>query len=180
MTYARFPLFVSLPLALAFGGSASAQPAPGGSSSGSTGAPAGTLASALEAARSSDYPRAERELAAITGADRPAALVALARITLEQGRFADAEKYATQAASTPLKLQALAVRAGALDAVGKAAEGIRLLEPQKDAAGAGGRAVRLELGTLLIETGRRADAETVLKKFADEYNNTSELENDAE
>src|SRR5260221_11610110 len=59
----------------------------------------GPLASALEAAEASDYPAAEKALLAITGADRPAALLGVARIRFEQGRFAEADRLAQQAAA---------------------------------------------------------------------------------
>jgi len=150
--------------------SASAAPAP----------PAGSLASALEAARTTDYAKAERELLAIKGADAATAQLALARIMFEQGRFADAEKYAKQAEGTAKKLEALAVRAQVMAATGRGADAIKLLDPQKDAAGIGGRRVRLVLGELLINTGKRTDGEAVLGKFADEYGDDTINAQDAE
>src|SRR5450432_2113556 len=61
----------------------------------------GALASALEAAEASDYVAAEKALQAITGADRPAALLGVARIRFEQGRFAEADRLAQQSAAGP-------------------------------------------------------------------------------
>jgi tetratricopeptide (TPR) repeat protein len=117
----------------------------------------------------------------VTGADRPAALVALARISLEQGRFADADNYAKQAMATSAqRLRALALRAEVLAAQGKVDDAIKLLEPEKSGQGAGGRRVRLELGELLIRAGRRADAEPVLLEFATEYSNDAINAKDAE
>jgi len=134
----------------------------------------GTLAAALEAARATDYPRAEKELLAIRGGDAAAAQLALAQIMFEQGRYAEADKYATQAqGATATKLVALALKARVLAAQGKTAEAIKLLEPQKDAAGVGGRRVRLALGELLVATGHRDDAEPILLKFAEEYKDDS-------
>ena len=130
---------------------------------------AGTLAAALDAARTTDYPRAERELLTIKGADAAAAQLALARILFEQGRFADADKYAKQVEATPKKLEAIALRGQLLIATGKGADAVKLLDPNKDAAGIGGRRVRLVLGEYLVNAGKRAEGEAVLMKFADEY-----------
>jgi tetratricopeptide (TPR) repeat protein len=134
-------------------------------------AAAGSLASALAAAASSEYARAEQELSAIKGADRPAAQLALARVYLEQGKLADADKAAQQAAQSPAhKAHAIALRAEVLHVSGKVADAIKLLEPQKAATGAGGRRVRLLLGEYLIESGKRQDADEPLMKIAQEYN----------
>ncbi len=146
----------------------------------SSDAAAGSLASALAAADSSDYAAAEKALAAVTGSDRPDALLALGRIAYEQGRFADAGRYATQAMAGSERLGALALEARVLAAQGKVDEAIRLLEPNKGGQGVGGRRVRLELGELLIRAGRRADAESVLLEFANEYGNDSINARDAE
>jgi tetratricopeptide (TPR) repeat protein len=143
---------------------------------------AGTMASALEAARTSDYARAEKELAAIQGADRPLALVTLSRVMLAQGRFVDADKQASAAGALggQQKFVALSVRAEILAAQGKVDDAIKLLDPQKDAPDLGGRRVRLVLGELLIRAGRRADAEPILLKFADDWNNDSITKDDVE
>src|SRR5260370_12707591 len=61
----------------------------------------GPLALGLEAARTSDYPAAEKALLTVQGADRPTSLIAVARVMLEQGRFADAHRYATHPPATP-------------------------------------------------------------------------------
>ncbi|MGH7437809.1 MAG: hypothetical protein ACRENE_19195, partial [Polyangiaceae bacterium] len=49
------------------------------------------LAAGLESAAKSDYAEAERLLSGVTGSRRPEALLALARTSLEQGRYAQAE-----------------------------------------------------------------------------------------
>ena len=100
----------------------------------------------------------------------------------EQGRFADAERLATEAEAGggTARLAALALKARILAAQGKVDAGIALLEPQKGGKGVGGRRVRLELGELLIRAGRRAEAEPVLLEFASEYNNDDIKAGDAE
>src|SRR5205807_2066961 len=114
--------------------------------------------------------------------DRPAAFLALARVLFEQGRFAEADRFAAQAAANggAQRTVALAVRGEILAAQGKVDDAIKLLDPSKDAPGVGGRRVRLELGELLIRAGRRADAEPVLLKFAEEYGNDQIPSSDAE
>jgi len=139
------------------------------------------LAAALDALRRTDYPAAEKALLPIQGADRPAARIALSRVMLVQGRFAEADKYAVEASASPAqRLVALALRARILAAQGKVDDAIKLLEPSKDAPDVGGRRVRLELGELYLRAGRRADAEPVLLKFADEYGDDTIGQDDAE
>jgi tetratricopeptide (TPR) repeat protein len=146
------------------------------------GAPNAAFSSALGAANATDYATAEKALSAVGGADRPAALVALGRVLFEQGRFAEADRCASQAVSHGggPRLTGLALRAELLAAQGKVDDAIRLLEPSKDAPGLGGRRVRLELGELLIRAGRRSDAEPLLLKFADEYGSDQISANDPE
>jgi predicted Zn-dependent protease len=144
-------------------------------------APAGALASALEAARASDYARAETELAAVRGLDEPAAEVALARVLLEKGRYADVDRVARGVGGTPDdKNLALAIRAKALFAAGHAVDALRLLTAAKDAPGRGGRAVRLLLGEYRIATGHRADATAPLHAIIDDYNADRITATDAE
>ncbi len=101
----------------------------------------------------------------------PSSPIDAARQALDEGRFADADRLATQAmaAGGAQRLVALALRARVLAAQGKVDPAIALLDPQKTAQGVGGRRVRLELGELLIRAGRRAEAEPVLMEFANEY-----------
>jgi tetratricopeptide (TPR) repeat protein len=142
-------------------------------------APAGPLASALEKAKATDYAAAEKELLAIQGPDRPAAMIALARIMREQGRYADVEKYAQQAGPSR-KGEAVAVRSQALFESGKTKEALALLETAKDEKGVGGRRVRLLLGEYRIATGKRDDAEAPLMSLIDDYNNDAITEQDGE
>ena len=141
----------------------------------------GPLEAALAAARTTDYPAAEKALLAVTGADQGPARLALARIRFEQGRDAEAMRDATAVMSDPSqKLAALALTAEILASQGKVAEAIARLDPEKDGPGTGGRRVRLVLGRLLIDTGHRADAEPILLKFADEYGSDAISASDAE
>jgi tetratricopeptide (TPR) repeat protein len=135
-------------------------------------APSGPLAVGLEAAKSSDYARAEAALRSVTGADRPAAGLALARVLLEQGRYADADAAAGAASdgTQDQKLEAVALRARGLYAQGKVAEALRLLTPVKGGPGLGGRMVDLALGEALIASGRRGDADDPLHRIVDDYN----------
>jgi tetratricopeptide (TPR) repeat protein len=173
----RACLLVCSALAVASAGPSYAQQTP-------TTAPAvtsGPLAAALQVAAASDYAAAEKALLAVVGTDRAAALVALARIRFEQGRFAEADRAAQQAAaSADQRLAATALRGQILAGQGKVDDAIKLLTPTKDDSGVGGRRVRLVLGELLIRAGRRADAEPVLLKFADEYGSDAISSNDAE
>jgi tetratricopeptide (TPR) repeat protein len=169
-----WPLIVAAAVPVA--GLASAQPAPARAAASSP------LAAALELLRTTDYAAAEKSLSAIEGADRGAALAGLARAMFEQGKFAEAAKYAAQSAALggPQRLVSLALQGEILAAQGKIDEAIKLLDPQKSAQGLGGRRVRLVLGSLLVRAGRRADAEPVLLEFANEYGNDSISQTDAE
>jgi len=143
-----------------FGGGAPSQPAA-----------VGPLATALEEAKTSDYSKGGADLAAISGAERPVAQLALARILLEQGRYAEADRAAQAAGGdADQKLRALALRARVLFLQGKQVEAIRLLETGKGHGGAGGRAVNLLLGEYRIATGHRHDADDPLHAIIDDYN----------
>ncbi len=100
---------------------------------------------------------------------------------LETGRFAEADRIASEVAGPPDQhFSALALRGAILAAQGRVADAIHLLDPARDAPGVGGRRVRLELAELLVRVGRRADAEPLLQKFADEYSSDAISATDAE
>jgi Tfp pilus assembly protein PilF len=172
----RVRLLACTALVVSLSGNAGAQPA----------APPSSASAAPEspgeaAARTSDYAVAEKALLAVSGQGRGAARLTLARIMIEQGRFADADRYAADAAADPAQNAAAAVlHARSLASRGNVAEAIRLLVPLKDIAGPGGRRVRLALGELLIRSGKRADAEPILLRFAAEYGDDTINATDAE
>jgi tetratricopeptide (TPR) repeat protein len=76
---------------------------------------------------------------------------------------------ATPASAPSARLVAVAERAEALADQDRTNDGIRLLQSNKDASGPSGRRIRLTLGELLIQAGRRAEADPILRSFADEY-----------
>lgn len=157
-------------------------PAAAGTSPGaSTPARTGPLASALEALRTTDYARAEKELGAIAGADKPEADLLLARAYFEQGKHEQAEKAAQRASSDArMRPGATVLRAEIAWAEGRGPDAMKLLESQKDGAGKVGLRARLLLGTYRIASGRRADAERPLMDIIEDYNDDKIDEGDAE
>ncbi len=143
------------------------------------------LTAALAAANASDYAEAEKALGAITGTERPAAQVALARVMLEQGHYADADKVtlaldAAAGVDTDTKIAALALRARGLFEQGKQTAAVKLLESAKGAPGPGMRAALLLLGEYRIATGHRRDADDPLHAVIDDYNTDRITIGDAE
>jgi tetratricopeptide (TPR) repeat protein len=116
----------------------------------------------------SDYATAERALAGVKGAAEPDAKLALARAALEQGKFAEADKYANAAGAQ--KPRAVIVRAEVLAARGKKDDAIKLLGTVTSGKTPEARRARLLLGEYLIDVGRRADADDPLHKVIDDYN----------
>src|SRR5262245_39939223 len=86
-------------------------PAPPASTTTTAPPAAGTLASAIDAAKKTDYARAETELAAIKGNDLSAALVVLARIQIEQGKLPEAEKTLNLVLASPKKADGVPLKA---------------------------------------------------------------------
>lgn len=134
------------------------------------GQPAQTpLAAALDAAKKSEYADAEKQLLAITGADKGSAQIALAHVYLATGRYADASK-AAQAAMGQKKGEAIAVSAEVLFRTGKRDDALKLLDQNKSETGPGGREIKLLLGEYRIASGHRQDAEAPLMDIIDDYN----------
>ncbi len=139
------------------------------------------LARALAQVEASDYDAAEKALGAIKGADEPLAKLGLAEIAFVRGRYEEAEKLASQAGgSSAAKATATLLRARVMEATGKRADAIRLLEANKAQAGVEGRRIRLLLGELLIQKGKRQDAEPVLMTIVSDYNSSAITSTDAE
>jgi tetratricopeptide (TPR) repeat protein len=145
-------------------------------------APSGPLASGLAALAASDYAKAEADLATVKGASEAEAKLGLARAALEQGKYADVDKYVQVASASPAqKTRASLVRAQAMLAQGKGKDAIALLETLKTGKTADARRARLLLGEALIAAGKRADADDPLKKVIEDYNdNTIDSKTDAE
>jgi tetratricopeptide (TPR) repeat protein len=128
-----------------------------------------------------DYGAAERSLVAVkSGPGRSDALLALARVELETGRYAAASATA-KAASTlgsDAKVRAAPLRAMALARLGKIAEAIAAAEE----VALEDRAFRanLVLGELLIRSGRRNDARAPLMRVIQAYNDDRITDADAE
>ena len=142
----------------------------------------GPLASGLAALAASDYATAESDLAQVKGGGEADAKLGLARAALEQGKYADADKYAQAAAgsSAAHKVQAATLRAEILAHTGKKQDAIKLLDSVKAGKGADVRRARLLLGEYLIDVGRRGDADDPLHKVIEEYNDGTITTQDAE
>ena len=136
-----------------------------------TAAPTTPLGSALEAARTTDYARAETELRAIGGADKPVAQLALARILYEQGRYADADQAALHVGGTKdQQLRGLAIRARVLFAQGKRDEAVKLLETQKGEPGAAVGACGSSSASTASRAGIARTPTTRCTKIIEDYN----------
>jgi tetratricopeptide (TPR) repeat protein len=138
------------------------------------------LEAGLAALEASDYETAEKNLkAAAQGKDRGAALVAVARVDLATGRYAEAAQTATAAESDRgARSAAITVRAEALARLGRTADAIALLESVRAEPDA--RRARVLLGELYITTGRRAAARDPLHSVISDYNNNAIASSDAE
>jgi thioredoxin-like negative regulator of GroEL len=134
----------------------------------------------LAALESSRYAEADAAFrAAMETPARIAASVGLSRVLLLTGRYAEARRIAAEV-----------FRAGGAEAVGAVLEALALRRQGKLAeaeasvrrvAGeAAPREARLLLGELLIEQGRRADAEPVLMTLIEDYNQERVAADDAE
>ena len=139
----------------------------------------GPLAAEKDALAQGDYAAAEKALLAVGGKDKGDALAELARIQRLQGKDAEAEATCKKLAAAGRAADAAAIRADILFHTGKREDAIRLLEANKNAPKTGGREVRVELGSLLLEMGRRADAEPILHTLADDYNNNDVTDQDS-
>ncbi len=132
--------------------------------------PAERLKSGSDALAASDYATAEADLrAAAVGAQRGEALIGLAEVMLHTGRYAEAVRIAAQAGAVKgARADAAWIGAEALRREGKIAEAeatLRKVEALPEA-----RHARLLLGEVLIEQGRRREAEAPLMTLVEDYN----------
>ena len=135
-----------------------------------TAAPRSALDEALALAAVTDYGKAEAALLPLAAKD-PRALLVLARLHEERGRAKealDALAKVEAAGGTPAVL-AKVQRARVMAARGDVPKAIDLLKPEAHAKGAEGRRLRLVLGELLLQAGRRAEARVPLQDITDEY-----------
>jgi len=133
--------------------------------------PAGTaLDRAFADYAASRYAEAESVFRGMLSPDVPRARLGLAQVLLATGRYALAEKVAEDTIGAPpaVTLELVRIRGEALRRQGK------LPEAEKALASAAGdpaaRRVRLLLGEVLLDQGRRKEAEPVLMTLIDEYN----------
>lgn len=133
--------------------------------------PAKRLAEAEEAFDKSEYADAEAGFrAAAVGKQRGPALTGLARVMLITGRYGEAIKTARNAAKSGKEVarQAHVVAAKALRRQGKLAEAKG--ELQKVTSDPEAREARLLMGELLIEEGKRSQAESPLMTLVQDFN----------
>jgi cellulose synthase operon protein C len=139
------------------------------------------LSAGLSALEQSDYGAARRELElASRGADRPAALIGLARLELATGNAKKAAATAERAArlDPASRPEADCVQAEAMARTGKRTDAIALLSPYRWDPSA--RRAKVLLGELLIDAGRRADATDPLMSVVGDYNQARIAKTDAE
>jgi len=140
--------------------------------------PDGRLARGMTRLGQSRYADAEADLtAALDGSKKSAALLGLSELFLTTGRYRDAIDRAKLALAAGAEPQACALaQARALRATGELAaalDGLRAI-PSKDA----GPETRLLLGELLLEVGKRAEAEPLLLSLIEDYNSDRVPETD--
>lgn len=129
----------------------------------------------------SRYADAEADFrAAAVGKQRGEALVMLGKVLLITGRYTDAVETAKQAARTGkgAKAEAAWIEGAALRREGKLAEAEAALRAVENLPEA--RRARLLLGELLIEQGRRSEAETPLMTLIQDYNDDVIEKDDAD
>jgi tetratricopeptide (TPR) repeat protein len=132
--------------------------------------PDARLARGLTRLGQSRYADAEADLtAALAGSKKAAALLGLSELLLTTGRYTDAMERAKQAAAAGADAEPVALgQAQALRASGEVSAALELLLRLK--AQPAGAEVRLLLGELLLELGRRKDAEPILLSLIEDYN----------
>jgi tetratricopeptide (TPR) repeat protein len=133
--------------------------------------PKGTaLEQGLAHYEASEYAEAEAAFRSIPSPSPPAARLGLARVLLATGRYALADTVAADVAGAPPAVvrELLGVRGEALRRRGQLTEVEKLLASA--AADPDALRLRLLLGEVLLESGRRSDAEPVLMALIEHYN----------
>ncbi|HEX4338227.1 MAG TPA: tetratricopeptide repeat protein [Polyangiaceae bacterium] len=118
----------------------------------------------------SRYAAAEQSFRAMLSPSEPRARLGLVQVLLITGRYALAASTAEDTVGAPpnVALELVRIRGEAFRRQGKLAEAEKILA---SAAGdPAARAVRLLLGEVMLEQGRKKDAEPVLMTLIDEYN----------
>jgi len=140
--------------------------------------PDARLARGLTRLGQSRYADAEADLtAALDGSKKADALLGLSELLLTTGRYPDAIERARLAGAAGADPEAVAVaEARALRASGEVPAALALLRALK--AQPAGPEVRLLVGELLLETGRRKEAEPVLLSLIEDYNQDRVPESD--
>lgn len=141
--------------------------------------PAKALEQGKELLLKSEYANAEASLrAALYGKHKPEAETRLAELLLLTGRYDDAVKTGKAAAKTKqFKAEATTLAAKALRAGGKLDEALSLLETVEKEPEA--RAARLLQGEILLEKGKRSEAEAPLMTLIEDYNSDKINSSDA-
>src|SRR6478752_374081 len=126
----------------------------------------------------SRYADAEADLtAALSGSHQADALLGLSELLLTTGRYPEALERAKQARTAGADAGAVALaQARALRASGENAAAVAALQASAAPLGA---EQRLLLGELLVEAGRRAEAEPILLSLVEDYNADRVPETDA-
>ncbi|MCA9626743.1 MAG: tetratricopeptide repeat protein [Myxococcales bacterium] len=141
--------------------------------------PAKALEQGKELLHKSNYADAEANLrAALVGKHRAEAETRLAELLVLTGRYDDALKAAKSAAKDKqFKAEATTYGAKALRHEGKLDEALALLETVEKEPEA--RAARLLQGEILLEKGKRSEAEAPLMTLIEDYNSDKITETDA-
>ena len=160
---------------------AQAQPKPPRSSGSLLTSASTPLEAGLADLEKSRYAEARTQLTSATrGAKKGEAWLGLARLSLIEGKHAEAIRAADQAAKSggASRVDAVAVKAAALAAQGKLDEAMAAVRAVENVPEA--RRARLMLGALLIESGDRAAARAPLMTIISDYNNDAIKDTDAE
>jgi tetratricopeptide (TPR) repeat protein len=140
--------------------------------------PDARLARGMTRLTQSRYADAEADLtAALEGSKKSAALLGLSELLLTTGRYREAIERAKQAAGAGADAEAAVLaQARALRASGEVSGALELLRSLPDASR--GPEARLLSGELLLDLGRRKDAEPLLLSLIEDYNADRIPEND--